>query len=61
MDFSAIRAVDNVPIGNHAVFVDKETAAARKLLALRIEGFNCDGGGFDAANQIGKLVLGASL
>ena len=54
-------AFNHVTIRNDAVPVDEETAAAREFLALRIEGLNRDGGGFDAPDEIGKFILRAAF
>src|SRR6185436_7180924 len=59
MDLGAISALDDVAVGDDAIFIDEEAAAARKFLALRIEGFNGDGGWFDAANKVREFVLRA--
>src|SRR6266567_9634737 len=46
-----------MPVGDDAIQIDKEPAAARNLFAARIKGFNRNGRRLDAANQIGKLIL----
>ncbi len=58
MDFGAIGAVDNVPVGDDAIFIDEESTAARKFLATRIKGFDCHRRRFDAPNEIRELLLG---
>ena len=60
MNFSAIGVVDDVAVGDDAISIDEEAAAARELLAARIEGFDGDGGGLDAANEFRKQVLRSS-
>src|SRR5260221_3456614 len=57
MDLSAIGAFNHVPVCYDPIDVDEKAAAARKLFAACVEGFNCYRGRFDPADQFGKLIL----
>lgn len=57
MDLGAISPVDHMAVGSDAIFADEETAAARKLLATSVKGFDGYGGWLDPSNQLGKLIL----
>ena len=57
MNFRAMCVFKNVAVSDDAIGFDEEAAAARELLAARVESFNCDCGGFNAANEFGKKIL----
>ncbi len=42
MNFGAIRAFEDVTVGDDAIVFDEEATAARQLLTARIESFNGD-------------------
>ena len=56
MDFGAKCAFDHVTVSNDAILVDEETAAARQLLASRIESLDGDRRRLYATNEIGKVI-----
>ena len=60
MNFSAVCTLEYVPVSDDAVGFDEEAATSRKLLAVRVESFDCNRGGFDAANQFGEKILRGS-
>src|SRR6266404_1152308 len=57
MDLSAVGAFNHVPVCYDPIDVDEKAAAARKLFAVSVKGFNCYRGRFDPADQFGKLIL----
>ena len=57
MNFGAMRAFNDVPVGDDAIGVDEEAAASRKLFAARIKSFNRNCGWFNATNEFGKKIL----
>ena len=61
MNFGAVRIVDDVAIGDDAIGINEETAAAREFFTARIEGFDRDRGRFDAANELGQQVLRGAI
>ena len=50
MYFSAVGAFNHVPVSYDAIDVDEKAAAACELFTAGIEGLDCHGGGFDAAD-----------
>ena len=61
MNFGPVSAVDHMAIGNDAIIVDEESAAARKFFAARVEGLDGHGGRLDATHQFRQLVLRAGV
>ena len=57
MNFGAMGVFEHVTVGDDAIGVNKEAAAARELFAARVESFNRDGGWLNAANEFGKKIL----
>jgi hypothetical protein len=57
MNFRAMRVFDDVAIGDDAICIDEEAAAARQFFAARIESLNRDRRWFNAANEFGKNIL----
>src|SRR5688500_15467405 len=57
MNFGPLSAVDQMPVGDDAIVVDEESAAARKFFAARVECLNGHRGRLDATHQFRQLVL----
>jgi hypothetical protein len=57
MNFRAMSAFEYVPVGDNAIALDEEAAAARQLFTTHVESFDCNRGRFDTANEIGEKIL----
>jgi hypothetical protein len=57
MDHRAVRVFEHVTIGDDAIVINEEPAAARKLLATRVKCFDRYCGGFNTADEFRKNIL----